>query len=156
MNDRLEEIEKRLRDAANGPWIHGDKGLYYKNVTDSGYYWQRLSDLPANDELLAHMHEDMNFLIAEVKRLRKQIELEHDQGESFLTQIKELRKDKDRLEKQVELTAYLQANIPFELKAYVQCPVCGESYSSEELIVKNIDGECLDHEEVEQKKGGHN
>lgn len=70
----LKEIEKRLRDAANGPWIHGDKGLYYKNVTDSGYYWQRLSDLPANDELLAHMHEDMNFLIAEVKRLQAENE----------------------------------------------------------------------------------
>lgn len=47
--------------------------------------------------------EEMS-LISEVKRLRaenaelcKQLELEHDQGEAFIVQIKELIKDRDRL-----------------------------------------------------------
>ena len=35
--------------------------------------------------------KDEEALIAEVKRLRRQLEVEHDQGESFLMQIKDVR-----------------------------------------------------------------
>lgn len=39
------------------------------------------------------------WLSKENYRLRKQLELEHDQGESFLTQIKELQAENERLKK---------------------------------------------------------
>lgn len=51
---------------------------------------------------LGSANDAIVLLKTRLKQLQKAVELEHDQGESFLVQIKELRKDKERLEKQVE------------------------------------------------------
>jgi len=48
---------------------------------------KELEDIP----LTEYEWDMIEWLIAEVKRLRKQIELEHDHGELFLTQIKDVR-----------------------------------------------------------------
>ena len=66
----LEEIEERLN---------------FVLTTDLGKIPQRI------EAAEAILREDVPVLIDEVKRLRRQIELEHDHGELFLTQIKDVR-----------------------------------------------------------------
>ena len=73
-DERLQEIEKRHESSTSGEWVSAAYGM----AVGSG--WQiicnfmngpvTLRDFGPNSEFIAHAHQDVPDLIAEVKRLR--------------------------------------------------------------------------------------
>ena len=58
---------------------------------------------------LGSANDAIVLLKTRLKQLQKAVEIEHDQGESFLTQIKELREENERL--QAELDGFIHGGL---------------------------------------------
>lgn len=91
--DWLEEIENRKKRRETDRVFFGCYDL--QRGADEE---KLISEVKRLREELGSANDAIVLLKTRLKQLQKAVEIEHDQGESFLEQIKELRKDKERIE----------------------------------------------------------
>lgn len=74
--DEIQAIRERLLRATPGPWKAG-AGVTLSHVTLAGDIWTEVADgieSEADADLIAHAPTDLSDLIAEVEKLRAQVE----------------------------------------------------------------------------------
>lgn len=118
MIDRLEEIKQRLENATPGPWIaqNGGEGddtsIWFVSTKDSQpKTWQAVAEcgfsLPfSNADFIAHAREDIPFLLAEIERLKTDLNYQRQyadekwQNHQMTTAVEAFKAEVERLKRE--------------------------------------------------------
>ena len=101
----LDAIEARFEHVTDGPWTTGEDGLVWPPHTGdpvSGSIW-----LP-DARFIAAARTDVPALVAEVRRLRAELQLATDQRDAHKAMADELRRDLDEAD---DNNGFLQRHI---------------------------------------------